>query len=256
MKHCGPGDGTRESTDRCTWCTALQVLGLKSGSSDDDIRSAYRLLAQVWHPDRFQTNPKLKQAAEEKLKEINRAYQFLTSPQGRGARCDGPAPWVGREPATAGSPPYSNPQSGGPERHRPGAISRWARVRLILHSAKLLTYSLVLVSVAGAGALVLHSLDSYLDSNPATSRFYEQTKARVAEEAAVSMASLRTTIRRHLRLSPSGRAPTPANGYENRVKSEPPRNQVTHGARPSPPKVVTIRPYITAGLTQQEVEEV
>lgn len=55
----------------------LQVLGLEKGASQEEIRRAYRDLAKVWHPDRFVNNARLYLKAEEKLKEINHAYDRL-----------------------------------------------------------------------------------------------------------------------------------------------------------------------------------
>lgn len=58
-----------------------QVLEIEPGVSKDDIRQAYKDLAKVWHPDRFSNDPRLQQKAEEKLKQINAAYEFLKSYQ-------------------------------------------------------------------------------------------------------------------------------------------------------------------------------
>jgi hypothetical protein len=58
-----------------------QVLEIEPGASPDEIKQAYRDLALVWHPDRFFDNPRLRQKAEEKLKRINVAYEFLKSYQ-------------------------------------------------------------------------------------------------------------------------------------------------------------------------------
>jgi hypothetical protein len=55
------------------------VLEIESGASQSDIKQAYRDLAKVWHPDRFSDDPKLQQKAQEKLKQINAAYEFLKS---------------------------------------------------------------------------------------------------------------------------------------------------------------------------------
>jgi curved DNA-binding protein CbpA len=49
-------------------------------ATENEIKAAYRLLVKVWHPDRFPGDPKLREAAENKLKEINSAFVFLTSP--------------------------------------------------------------------------------------------------------------------------------------------------------------------------------
>jgi hypothetical protein len=53
------------------------VLGLKPGASAQELKAAYRDMAKVWHPDRFTHDPRLQQKAQEKLKEINDAYQQM-----------------------------------------------------------------------------------------------------------------------------------------------------------------------------------
>ncbi len=54
-----------------------EVLGLKKGASDDEIKKAFRKLAMKYHPDK---NPGDK-SAEEKFKEINEAYAVLSDPE-------------------------------------------------------------------------------------------------------------------------------------------------------------------------------
>ena len=56
---------------------SLKILELESPGSIEDAKKAYRDLVRVWHPDRFQGNPRLKQKAEKKLREINLAFNFL-----------------------------------------------------------------------------------------------------------------------------------------------------------------------------------
>jgi molecular chaperone DnaJ len=53
-----------------------EVLGLKPGASEDEIKAAYRELVKKYHPDRYQNNP-LSDLAEEKMREINEAYETL-----------------------------------------------------------------------------------------------------------------------------------------------------------------------------------
>ena len=53
---------------------SFRILDLNENASLKEIREAYIDLARVWHPDRFSNNPRLRNKAEEKLKEINIAY--------------------------------------------------------------------------------------------------------------------------------------------------------------------------------------
>ena len=57
-----------------------QVLGVNKNSTDDEIKKAYRKLARQYHPDLNRDNPK---AAEEKMKEINEAYDILKDKEKR-----------------------------------------------------------------------------------------------------------------------------------------------------------------------------
>ena len=57
------------------------VLGIKRGASDADIKSAFRRLAKELHPDR---NPD-DASSEQKFKEINEAYEVLKDEQKRAA---------------------------------------------------------------------------------------------------------------------------------------------------------------------------
>jgi len=56
---------------------ALQTLGLGPGATHDEITRSYKDLVRVWHPDRLGGDPGLQERAQEKLKEINHAYQLL-----------------------------------------------------------------------------------------------------------------------------------------------------------------------------------
>jgi curved DNA-binding protein CbpA len=58
-----------------------EVLGVKPGASQDEIKSAYRKLIKQYHPDKFIDNP-LQNLAEAKMAEINKAYDELTKHSG------------------------------------------------------------------------------------------------------------------------------------------------------------------------------
>ena len=64
----------------------FQVLEIEPGASKDDIKQAYKDLAKVWHPDRFSEVLRLQKKAEDKLKRINTAYEFLKSYQPHAAQ--------------------------------------------------------------------------------------------------------------------------------------------------------------------------
>lgn len=62
-----------------------KVLGVDANASDDEIKRAYRELARKYHPDNYQDNP-LADLAEEKMKEINEAYDAVTKLRSGGGR--------------------------------------------------------------------------------------------------------------------------------------------------------------------------
>lgn len=52
------------------------VLGIKPTASDEEVKRAYREMVKKYHPDHYQNNP-LSDLAEEKMKEVNEAYDII-----------------------------------------------------------------------------------------------------------------------------------------------------------------------------------
>lgn len=72
---------------------ALRILGLDDDATIDDIKTAYKETAQILHPDRFATNKKLQERATEQFKNLQEAYEYLTSGKGtKGGRSTASAP--------------------------------------------------------------------------------------------------------------------------------------------------------------------
>lgn len=68
---------------------ALRILGLDEEAKLDDIKTAYKETAQILHPDRFASNKKLQDRATEQFKNLQEAYEFLTSGKGSRSKVSG-----------------------------------------------------------------------------------------------------------------------------------------------------------------------
>lgn len=77
MNICSCGNLFGDQYSQCPRCDALQVFGLGKDATETEIRNAYRLLVKVWQPDRLPDDPQLKEEAENKLKDINAAFESL-----------------------------------------------------------------------------------------------------------------------------------------------------------------------------------
>ena len=71
-----PSGAPSPSSD--TLAEHFATLGIPVDATDEQIKTAYRDLAMVWHPDRFgDGDTRRKKKAEEQFKAINAAYSYL-----------------------------------------------------------------------------------------------------------------------------------------------------------------------------------
>ena len=63
-----------------------KVLGISPSATDIEVKNAYRALARKYHPDNYDSSNPLAELADEKMKEINEAYdEIMNMRRGRGA---------------------------------------------------------------------------------------------------------------------------------------------------------------------------
>lgn len=65
-----------------------QVLGVSPNATDEEIKKAYRQLVKKYHPDRYAGDPRAQEAASEKLKQINEAYDLIGKMRASGKSYD------------------------------------------------------------------------------------------------------------------------------------------------------------------------
>ncbi|MBR2717371.1 MAG: DnaJ domain-containing protein [Oscillospiraceae bacterium] len=88
------------------------VLGVNANASDEEIKRAYRDLARKYHPDNYQNNP-LSDLAEEKMKEINEAYETITRMRSGGGASYGGSSGFRGGASSGGGGAYSGGSSAG-----------------------------------------------------------------------------------------------------------------------------------------------
>ncbi len=62
---------------------AYRILEIDKSATDDEVKKAYRKMAKKYHPDRVLTeNEAIKKGAEEKFKEVQKAYESIQRERG------------------------------------------------------------------------------------------------------------------------------------------------------------------------------
>ncbi len=63
--------------------TSYKILEIEKSATDDEVKKAYRTMAKKYHPDRVNTqNEAIKKGAEEKFKEVQKAYETIQKERG------------------------------------------------------------------------------------------------------------------------------------------------------------------------------
>ncbi len=109
--------------------TPYEILGVSPNASDDEIKKAYRSLARKYHPDKYRDSD-LADLANEKMKEINAAYEEIQKERAGGK-------------SSSGSSYNGNP--GGSS-----ADSRFAEVRRLINNNNLQKAENILRSMSNA----------------------------------------------------------------------------------------------------------
>lgn len=94
---------------------ARQVLEIEGAIDAAGIKLAYRDLIRVWHPDRFESDIRLRAKAIAKVSDLNDAYRVLTAPGAARAASAAPSsmPDRRRRPRPAPAPPSQRRRTAG-----------------------------------------------------------------------------------------------------------------------------------------------
>jgi len=235
MNTCLCGNPVEQEGALCERCSALQILGLDSDASHRQVESTYRLLVKVWHPDRFQNDPKLKEAADEKLKSINAAHAYLESiPHTRPRR------------RAAKKPPTQEVAVRPTSKSRPGVFDP------ALASGILLRGLILLVGLA-VPLLLFMGLDGWLSSNSATAGFYARYRSQLLFALHVNTDAAKQRVEQKLHgLTPGLPATDPVPVQPNPVATS--ASDATSTITVPVPHVPM--PYVTVGLSPAEVASV
>jgi curved DNA-binding protein CbpA len=249
MSTCACGKPSDTFGGFCGRCAALQTLELEPYASPAEIEDAYLTLVKAWHPDRFQTDLKMRRAAEEKIKEVNAAHDYLTS----AAAVEEPGR-VAEKPDAIPEPRPRVPEASTPVDEESPELRRVLK-RYEKRSSR--TFLPRLLFAAGGIALMVFlwiSMDFVLSGNPNTQRYWEDLKTQTSRDIHSSILRLMGNATENLHESQGQNEQAPAAANEPAPVAE---HKVEAGAkaRTSPPiKVVSgVKPYITSGLTTMEV---
>lgn len=179
---CACGNMAESFGGLCDRCVALKALEIYPGATDEQIENAYRTLVKVWHPDRFASDLNLQEAAEEKLKEINAAHEFLLSQEATSAQ---PASRP-RPPEPVAEPPHVETSAivaeftAEPEPEMPEEPTAAPRRESPKAWSRLMFRAGIAAAVTAALAILWVIVDGALSASSVTGPAWQQTKNEMA----------------------------------------------------------------------------
>lgn len=257
MNTCSCGKIAEVDSTRCTRCAALKTLELEAGATSEEIRNSFHVLAKAWHPDRFQTDAKMRELAEEKLKALNAAFSLLAKPlpQAEPYRSE-----AGRstEEAHAESASASEASEQATTAKR---LGYWGfRSRFLTAPIAILAGCGTVVALVAIAWILFKPIDSALTADPVKGKFYAEykeslwsgidgVKNKIRDEVRSSLGSV---ISQKADAAPPSIANDDAASAPAPTERKPGQRQVNapHG------REHRVLPFITAGLTMNEVIEV
>lgn len=252
---CACGNPSDSFGGLCDRCVALQTLGLSAHASQEQIENAYHMLVKVWHPDRFPSDPKLRLSAEEKLKEINAAHDYLVADPQMPQLATAPSKTqfvVTAQESLEVTAPEDSSDSGMPE-DEPEEVRRIFRRQRRGTLPRLLLKAAFVVGTIAVAALIWLGADAILSSNQSTARAWDEYKtslSRALHASAVRIwpgASDNSNGPKQQDQEPQAVPPNENSGSQVQQPKQTP-----HQAK-SPERTTKALPYITAGLTPMEV---
>lgn len=244
MNFCSCGNAIDQDDTQCGRCTALQALGLDARADHEDVERTYRILVKVWHPDRFQSDPKVRAEADEKLKSINAAYSYLNSEAGQKRGTPPPDAERSEEPRAEGASGANTVALGAQKADKRTATASSLLLRLMMLACVLIVMAVVLLGA-----------DSYLSTNAQTAGSYARFKSQMLYGLAVAKNNALNGFEGKWRRKDSSPASPPAatQGDEGRAEASAQGKDANPNA-PVPVNMPTIKmPYVTVGLTRDEV---
>ena len=79
------------------------VLGVSKNATNDEIKEAYHALARKYHPDNYGDDNPLKELANEKMQEVNTAYDQIQRERAGGGAYKGEGTYYGNDGGTGSS---------------------------------------------------------------------------------------------------------------------------------------------------------